>query len=87
MSNLKAKLNKVKQNAEHDKVEWNKQEAQRLFSDLETDLLVAAGKEETSVEFVYIGWPKEVLQELQKLLKKQGLIVELSNDNMLSISW
>lgn len=61
--------------------------ARRLFNDLETDLLVIAGKGGTKAEFIYIGWPKEILQELQKLLKKQGLIVELSNDNMLSISW
>ena len=62
-------------------------EAKDLFEDVETYLLERAGRGKTNAEFVYVGWPEEVLQELQKLLIEQGLTFSVAGGNRILISW
>ena len=83
------KLAQNTQQAKESKIKKAQQEAQEMLTPyLEKILMHASNNGENKVELDFSGSrSKETLKELQKLLKEQGLIVELFDDGDMVISW
>lgn len=62
------------------------QEAQEIFKKIEKTLIEKSNDGLSKAEFDLVSISKEARKELQKLLKEQGLIVELFDDRDMIIS-
>ena len=73
--------------AKQSKTKKAQQEAQEIFKKIEKTLIEKSNGGLSKAEFALVGISKETRKELQKLLKEQGLIVELFDDRDMIISW
>lgn len=63
------------------------QEAQDIFRKIEKTLIEKSNDGLSKAKFDLVGISKETLNELQKILKEQGLIVELFDNRDMIVSW
>ena len=85
--NLHDKLTQTTNQAKQSKAQEAKQEAEQILQDLEETLLEIANNGENKAEFSFPDQPQEVLQELQKQLSRQGLVVDLLKNKEISVAW
>jgi hypothetical protein len=86
--NLYNTLAKNTEQARENKTKKAKQKAEEILTSyLEKTLIEESNKGKNKTELDFSGTPKETLQELQKILKNQGLFVELLCNAKMIISW
>ena len=85
--NLHDRLTQTTNQAKQSKTQEAKQEAEQILQDLEESLVEIANNGENTAEFSFPDRPQEVLQELQKQLSRQGLVVDLLKNKGISIAW
>ena len=85
--NLHDRLTQTTNQAKQSKTRKAEQEAKDILVDLEETLLEIANNGENKAEFSFPDRPQEVLQELQKQLKQQGLVVDLLKNKGISVAW
>ena len=73
--------------AKESKTKKAQQEAQGIFKNIEKTLIEKSNGGLSKAEFDLVSISKEARKELQKLLKEQGLIVELFDDRDMIVSW
>ena len=85
--NLHDKLTQTTNQAKQSKAKEAEQEAEQILKDLEETLVEIANNGENKAEFSFPDRPQEVLQELQKQLKQQGLVVDLLKNKGIAVAW
>ena len=73
--------------AKESKTKKAQQEAQEIFKKIEKTLIEKSNDGVSKAEFNLVSISKEARKELQKLLKEQGLVVELFDDRDMIVSW
>lgn len=85
--NLYDKLLQNTKEAKQNITKKAQQEAQEIFEKIEKTLIEKSNDGISKAEFDLVDTSKETRKELQKLLKEQGLVVELFDNRDMMVSW